>query len=263
MLDDNLILESDARGMVNLIADVAKLDAPLPAKRQRLMDGLIRLVDADAWAWIVSRASETNNNPAVAAFLCGGMDPEKIGRYVQLMQDRDQVPVEYAALNKLRHEKKHFTRGWDQLVTPEEWYGPANRQMIDGLQFEHVLYSVRVLDDEGYFSGISLKRAKGRPNFDSRQRRIVHIVTGETEWLHYDPNLAVMTREIVPLPPHLRNVLVFLVDPAVAIKEIPNRLGIRENTVKEYLSKIYKHFRVRNRTELLGRFFAGDGNDVN
>jgi hypothetical protein len=200
--------------------------------------------------------------PAIGAFLCGGLDDAQMARYAQIMQDRDYTPVEYAALNQLRRTQNHFTKGWDELVTPEEWYGPANRHVIDGLGFEHVLYSVRVLDEDGYFSGISLKRKKGRPNFNLRERRMVHLITGIVTWLHWDPKLAVVTKEVRPLPPHLRTTLILLVDPRIALQAIGERLGIKESTAKEYAQNLYRHFKVKNRNELLGRFFIdGSGGD--
>jgi hypothetical protein len=161
--DQQLIPQSDATAMLRIVSEVAEMDGPLPAKRRALMHRLTLLVDADAWGWIISRALDESNAPAVGAFICGGMDDQQVARYAQIMQDRDYLPVEYAALNQLRRTHSHFTKAWDELVTPEQWYGPANRHVIDGMGFEHVLYSVRVLDKDGYFSGISLKRKKGRP----------------------------------------------------------------------------------------------------
>jgi hypothetical protein len=259
MAEDQLIGESDTTAMLRLLSEVAAIDGPMPSKRLALMDGLSKLVGADAWGWIISRAEETSDLPAVGAFLCGGMDDAQIARYAQIMQDRNYTPVEYAALNKLRRTQSHFTKGWEELVTPEQWYGPANRHVIDGLGFEHVMYSVRVLDEDGYFSGISLKRKKGRRNFDLREKRITHLMTGIVTWLHWDPKLAVVTKEVRPLPPHLRTTLILLVDPRIALQVIAERLGIKESTAKEYAQNLYRHFRVKNRNELLGRFFI-DGN---
>jgi hypothetical protein len=226
------------------------------------MDGLSKLVAADAWGWIISRAVDSSNTPAVGLFLCGGMNDPQMARYAQIMQDIDYTPVEYAALNKLRRTHNHFTKGWDELVTPEQWYGPANHCLIDSLGFEHVLYSVRVLDEDGYFSGISLKRKKGAPNFNLRERRITHLITGIVNWLHWDPKLATVTREVCPLPAHLRTMLIFLVDPRIALLGIACRLGIRESTAKEYAQNLYRHFNVKNRNELLGRFLI-DGHNGN
>lgn len=50
--------------------------------------------------------------------------------------------------------------------------------MLETLGFEHVMYSVKVLDDDGFFSGITLKRKTGRSNFTPLEQRIVHIVIG-------------------------------------------------------------------------------------
>jgi hypothetical protein len=259
MSEEQLIPQSDAEAMLRLLSEVAKLHGPMPSKRRALMEGLARLTDADAWGWIISRAVDGCNAPAVGAFLCGGMDDQQITRYAQIMEDRDYLPIEYAALNQLRRTHNHFTRGWDELVTPVQWYGPQNRHIIDTLGFEHVLYSVRVLDKDGYFSGISLKRKKDRPNFNLRERQITHMITGIVDWLHWDPKLATVTREVCPLPPHLRTMLILLVDPRLPVVGIASQLGIKHSTAKEYAQNLYRHFNVKGRNELLGRFLIGDG----
>ncbi len=94
----------------------------------------------------------------MAYFQHGGYSDEQIARSAQITQDREETPVEYRKLNELRLTSKRFTRRWDQLVTPEEWYGPRNRPILDAVCFEHVLCCVQVLNDSGLFSGITLKR---------------------------------------------------------------------------------------------------------
>lgn len=252
--------EADVRQMIRLLGEVARGRGSIEGKKRLLMDGLCRLIDADAWSWIVSRAAEDNDNPAIAAFLYGGLTNVEVGRYAQLMQDRNNTPIEYSALNALRQTHDRFTRSWDQLVTPEEWYGPKNRPIIDQLGFEHVLYAVKILDGDGLFSGISMKRRIGRPNFTDRERRIAHIVTGEVDWLHYDKNLDVVTREVRPLSPRLRTVLTLLVD-GKSVKEVASQLNLSSHYISDCTKRLYRHFGVNSRPELLRHFMSGDGGD--
>lgn len=261
MEPEMLIPEAQVRQMVRLVGEVADVRATRSAKRRILMTGLADMVGADAWGWIISRAADDNNNPAVAAFQHGGLSEEQIGRYAQLMQDRQNPPVEYAALNLLRRTKRRFTRRWDQLVTTAEWYGPRNRHLLKVLGFEHVMYSVRVLDDNGFFSGITLKRKVGRENFSPLEQRIAHIVTGEIAWLHYDESLGEVTRQVRPLPPSQRTVLMLLMEGHNKPK-IAATLGCSYNTVKDHVKGIYAHFNVHSTPELFRRFMAGDGHDI-
>ncbi len=261
MGQDGLIAESDVRQIVRLLGEVAQINGLIAVKKRALMEGLSHLVEADAWSWIISRAETENHNPAVGSYLYGGITDQEFGLYARMMQDRKNVPVEYAALNSLRLTHKRFTRSWDQLVKPDEWYGPRNERLIRDLGFEHIMYSVWVLDDDGMFSGICLKHRAGRPKFTPRQRRIVHIVTGEVDWLHYDENLARVTREVRPLAPHLRTVLTLLID-GKSVKEIAGQLALSHHTVAGYTKDIHRHFHVSTRSELLRHFMAGDGADV-
>ncbi|MGD1278042.1 MAG: LuxR C-terminal-related transcriptional regulator [Tepidisphaeraceae bacterium] len=259
--EGQFIEESDARAMVRLVGDIAALRAPMPGKKRALMAGLCKLVDADAWAWIVSRAADEHSNPAVAAFLYDGLTPRQFTAYVSLMQDRAHPPVEYHALNELRRKLGRFTRSWDQLVSPEQWYGPLNQRLIHELGFEHVLYSVRILDDDGLFSGIALMRRLGRTNFNPRQRRIVHIVLGEVDWLHFDLQFSNQTREVRRLSPRLRMVLTLLVD-GKSVKQAAHSLSLSDHTVNDYAKDLYRHFNIHTRAELLRHFMVGDGGDI-
>lgn len=256
-----LIPESEVRKIVRLVGRIADMQGSRPAKRRALMTGLSKMIDADAWAWIVSRAADEHDNPAVAYFQHGGYTDEQVARDAQIMQNRKSTPVEYRALNQLRLTHKRFTRRWDQLVTPEEWYGPRNRQILEALGFEHVMYCVKVLDDKGLFSGIALKRRTGRSNFTPVEQRIAHIVTGEIDWLHGDENLFSVAQQVHPLPPSQRTVLMLLMEGNNKPK-IAATLGCSYNTVKDHVKAIYAHFKVHNIAELFRHFRVSDGQDV-
>jgi ATP/maltotriose-dependent transcriptional regulator MalT len=259
---DMLIPEQDVRKIVRLLGKVAATRGPAAEQRRTLMNGLAEMIDADAWSWIVSRAADHNDNPAIASFMHAGLTEQQVAAYVRIMQDRKNTPVEYKSLNRLRLTKKRFTRTWDQLVTRKEWYSPRNKQVLDALGFEHLLYSVKILDDDGLFSGICLKRRLGRPNFAPMQRRIAHIVTGEVDWLHEDDKLGEVTLQVRPLPPSHRVVLTLLIE-GQSLRQIADKLGRGYYTIKDHTKAIYQHFNVKSRPELFRHFMAGDGQDVN
>lgn len=256
-----MVSEADARALVRLVSDVAGLTGSLQMKKSRLMSDFARLIDADAWAWILSRAEKNRDSPSVVEFLHGGMNEREFGAYVAMMQD-SRTPVEYAALNRLRLTERRFTRSWDQLVTDAEWYGPANRRLLDQVGFEQVMYSVKILDNDGLFSGISMKRRTGRPRFSPRERRMFHIVCGEVDWLHScDEVLSSVTYQVRSLTPRQRAVLTLMLD-GHSVKQIAFVLGIKPNTVSGYAKEIHRHFDVNSRGELIHRFRSGDGRDL-
>jgi len=258
---DSMVSETDARALVRLVADVAGFTGSLQTKKSQLMTELAKLIDADAWAWILSRAERNRDSPSVVEFLHGGMDEREFGAYVAMMQD-SQTPVEYAALNRLRLTESRFTRSWDQLVTETEWYGAGNRRLLDQVGFEQVMYSVKVLDNDGLFSGISMKRRVGRPRFSPRERRMFHIVCGEVDWLHTcDESLASMAYQVRALAPRQRAVLTLMLD-GNRVKDIASALGIQPSTVSTYTKEIHRHFAVNSRVELIHRFRSGDGGDL-
>ena len=262
MDSDPIISEADARSLVRLVANVAGLTGSIQTKKRHLMSSLARLIDADAWAWILSRAENSRDNPTIVEFLHEGMNERELGAYVAMMQDRNATPAEYAALNRLRLTERRFTRTWDQLVTEEEWYGPKNRRLFDEIGFEQVMYSVKLLDNDGLFSGISMKRRIGRPRFSPRERRMLHIVCGEVDWLHVcSETLASATYRVRSLTPRQQSVLTLMLE-GQAVKEIAFALGITSNTIAGYTKEIHRHFGVKSRGELIHRFRSGDGGDL-
>ena len=259
---DLLLSELDARALIRLVADVALFEGPVQAKKHFLMTRLAKAVDSDAWAWILSRAESSNDIPSVVEFLHAGMSERQFGAYVSMMQDRRCPRVEYSALNRLRMTQRHFTRTWDQLVSKDIWYGPANERFLNEVGFEHVMYSVRILDNDGLFSGISMKRSVGREGFTARQRRMLHIVSAEVDWLHAcTKSLASATYRVRSLSPRQRTVLTLMLE-GQSLKQIAFHLGITPNTVAGYTKEIHKHFGVKSRGELIHRFISGDGGDL-
>ena len=123
------------------------------------------------------------------------------------------------------------------------------------------MYCVRVIDDDGLFSGIAFKRRIGRANFTPGQRCIAHIVTGEIDWLHFDHPVSEVTRGVRTLSPQCRTVLTLLID-GKSVKEIAGHMALSVHTVNDHCKVIYKHFKVHTRAELLRYFMVGDGGDV-
>jgi hypothetical protein len=69
-----MISEADARSLVRLVAEVASLNGSIQTKKRHLMTNLAGIIDADAWAWILSRAGNSNDNHSVVEHLHAGMD---------------------------------------------------------------------------------------------------------------------------------------------------------------------------------------------
>ena len=112
---------------------------------------------------------------------------------------------------------------------------------------------------------MEIGRGEGRERFGHRlelEQRIAHIVTGEVDWLHYEESLAGVTERIRPMTPRQRTVLMLLME-GLSKKEIAARLDCSENTVKDHVKAIYRHFGVHSTPALFHYFMAGDEDDVN
>lgn len=112
-----------------------------------------------------------------------------------------------------------------------------------------------------YLSGIGIHRKPGLPDFTPRERRIIHVVAAQIDWLHrvalpgpsrHDPN---------ELSPRLRVVFMLMLQ-GWNRKEIAAHLGITALTAAGYQKQVYRHFDVGSQPALLAQFVRGDGGDL-
>jgi DNA-binding CsgD family transcriptional regulator len=124
------------------------------------------------------------------------------------------------------------------------------------------MYSVKILDNDGLFSGISMKRRTGRPRFTARERRMLHIVSCAVDSMHVcSETLAAATYQVRSLTPRQQNVLTLILK-GRPLKHVAEALGIKFNTLGSYTKEIYRHFGVNSRVELIARLQSGDGEDL-
>ena len=246
--------------IVGLLGETAGLDADLTARKRFLMRGLSRLVDSDGWLWSMTRADHAKGQPVSAGVIYDDLTENQFAGWVEASQIAKLPPPEDAPLSRELLKGKHFTRTRDQLVSDDQWYShPTIEKYRLQRGIDDFVYSIYPLGEHGdCCSAIGLFRKKGRPKFNSRERRIVHILLGSVPWLHEAGFPNAPARELLQLTPRKRMVLVHLLNGKRRV-EIAKLLSISEDSVKTHTSEILRHFGMRDQVALMSHFLSGDG----
>jgi hypothetical protein len=139
-----------------------------------------------------------------------------------------------------------------QWVTDSIWYrAPLVQQLMDTGRIDDSVFSFEHLEPGRYLLLVG-SRAKNDRRFNHREREMLALVHGEIR-RHLGSRLATFdTPGVTDLPPRLRLVLRNFLE-GDGEKQIAIRLGLSSHTVHEHAKRLYRHFRVASRAELLSR----------
>ncbi len=254
-----MIDEEDARAIVRHLGDVAMLDVSRTERRAALIDGLCRMVDADAWLWFTAAHTNAGKQPAHAVILKNGFTDEQFSLALEASDLPDMARLTAPFFEEFTAAGQHITR-LRQQIDPENFFEKSKVcELWKRADIGPVMLSARPTTD-GQVSMVGLYRRFGRPLFNEREARIVHIVLSEIPALHEAISPAELNDGVAGLPPRLRQTLNCMLQ-GYARKEIASQLSLSIHTVGEYIAELYKRFGVHSHAELVRRFLAGDGGD--
>jgi DNA-binding CsgD family transcriptional regulator len=245
--------------MVRLLGEVAGVRGGHQEKKRYLMDGLCRLIGADAWAWSLLHL-QADLAPRQLVMLNGGFDEDRLAKWATAIEHPQMKPVTGSLVAEAAAGTRGFTRK-DRDFVPQDWWDSDDRafQLWTEAGIRSFLLSAWPLP-EGRFSGIGIYRNKDRPHFDARECRIAHILLSEIPWLHQEGMNEDEGQALVPLQPRHRTVLNLLVQ-GWGRKKISEHLGLTLNTTHGYVKQIFQHFDVHTQPELISRLTQGNGGD--
>lgn len=252
--------EKDVRDMVRLVGEVAALPGGHAAKKHYLMRGLCKMVDADAWAWMLSCQRDPDKPQIYVSILNGGMTEERLVKVLQAIEHPDMVPIAAPFFQELAEKKAHLTRRRFQITDRQTLEKSGAFLAWKDADIGPTILSLRPLDERSS-STIGLYRLFAKPEFTERESRIAHIILSEVAWLHEQgwpedrgvdvPRLSKRQRLALNLLTLGRN-----------RKQIAEAMKISVHTAQDYVKQIYRHFNVRSQAELMNRFMKGDGQDA-
>jgi len=246
--------------MIRLVGDVAVSRGDVTEKRRVLMDGLIKLVEADRWFWTLSAKTELKpgKRPLYTAISHGGFID---GQFPRLLKAIDH-PEGWGMFAKMTREMKqrtsHLTWTRRQMDPEDHFSRKSVKKMWEDAGIGDLMISACPLKSGG-LSGVGIYRGIGRPEFDLRNAKMAHIVLAEVPWLHESELDGGGDKVVLPkLSPRRRAVLNLVLE-GNSRKEMAAGLGISIHTIDGYVKDIFRHFEVHSQAELIARFRAGDG----
>lgn len=245
---------ADAERIVRLLGEVAGMRASIAERRRAIMRGMAQLIEADVWVWVHSRISPGESGHTVFQMLDGGWaDDIERGRFITAMNDREIGNIG----NPVLFHQPHTTRLRQECISEDD---PVQKPVLErwtrmsGLR--EGVFSVYPLDGS-HHSAIGFYRRSGRGAFSERERRIVHLITSQIDWLHRaDTDVPGNTDRLLSLTARQRELLIHLLGGA-SRKEIAGRMHLSEYTVADYIKVIYRVLDVKSRAGLSSLFMIG------
>jgi DNA-binding CsgD family transcriptional regulator len=148
---------------------------------------------------------------------------------------------------------RHVTRTRRQVLADAEWYRSATyADFYRTVRIDHCAGSLYELPGDRV-DQIGLHRAAAERDFSARERRLIHLFHAELGRL-VGPVLIAAGDPFSPtrLPPRVREALRCLLE-GDSEKQVAARMGVSQPTVHQYVTALYRHYRVSSRAELLAR----------
>lgn len=243
---------------MRLLADVAALKGDAPGQRQCLIDGLNALLNTQAaWLYVVDDFVP-GRRPALRDYVLGSdPDPEfvRAQRWLEAGVPMEAEPFADHAL----HDHSHLQL-WTRarvLSRPDAQvrYAPSLALYDAGKVVDGVVGLYRDGPDAARVVGVALHRMRGEPKLRSRDHALLRFAVRELHDLARRGHFPVNETTPAALPPRLRQTLDGLLR-GKGVKQIARELGLSVWTVREHVQRLYRHFSVSSRDELMARFVS-------
>jgi DNA-binding CsgD family transcriptional regulator len=152
-----------------------------------------------------------------------------------------------------------LTRTRSAIVSDAVWYRSAafnNSRKPAGV--DHCLVSVCFVSHQGAIAVIGLHRGLGERDFSPGEMRLLEFFHGELGPLIGRQLVSATEPTPEKLSPRLRQTLACLIE-GDSEKQVAARLGLSPTTVHEYVTALYRRFRVQSRGELLAHVLRRSG----
>ncbi|MGE9296625.1 MAG: helix-turn-helix transcriptional regulator [Puniceicoccales bacterium] len=256
MKADHTVSETDARAMVRLLGETAAVEGGHIEKKRFLMDGLCKLVGADAWSWSLNCDTRPGSSQSFISLLHGGITQEQVAKILHATEHEHANLTMRRFYEVLASKRSLVTMSRDEVDHEGLSYQGEFAQRWEAAGIGPMVLAAYPVDDVAA-SGMILYRRHGAEPFSEREINIMHIVWDEVPWLHRSGWPEDRGATVPQLYPRQRTVMNLLLD-GMSRKAIAAHLGISENTVSGYVKEIYRHFGVSSQPELMRKFLLGE-----
>jgi len=245
--------------MVRLVADVAALRTDHASAKRFLMNGLMEMIGADCWAWMLAYL-HPEKPPVHVSIQHGGFSEERFACYLEAIEHPDMEMLIAPFARDIQAAGSHVTRLRQQIDPADNFSRSAVFPLWHAADIAPLMISgQRVCGD--CMSAIGIYRRADQPLFNEREARLAHIILTEVPWLHangWPEDLGVKT----PTLSRQRRLVLNLLLEGHSRKAIATQIGLSIHTISDYVKNIYTTFGVQSHAELMRRFTKGNSFDI-
>ncbi|HXL34347.1 MAG TPA: LuxR C-terminal-related transcriptional regulator [Gemmatimonadales bacterium] len=250
MAKSDLLRLQDVRDAYRLIGECRDLGSDPALWCPRMLEGLCRLIGAPMATGGEGQWSRPGRPVQVMSAFDVGLDSHTRERYIAYHRELGPAgdPV-FRALQHVPGRVVTYTRR--QLIPNTAWYGSVCwNDYYRPAHIDHQLTSVHQTSDEGAISAIALVRASGERDFSPRERQVLDFFHEELGPLIGRSLVSVLEPSPERLSPRLRQTLGCLLE-GDSEKQVAARLNLSHATTHQYVTALYRRFRVQSRAQLL------------
>ncbi len=252
--------ENDVREMVRLVSEVADVPGSDAARKRFFIDGICRLIGADAWIWGLFCQREPDKPQVYVSNLFGGLNEERLVRLLEAIEHPEMIAIASRFFVEVKEKKGHLTRLRFQITDPAVFAASDAHRAWREAGIGPTILSLRPLDERSS-STVAFYRNYGRPEFSPRDCRVAHILLTEVPWLH-EQGWPEDRGVSVPKLSRRQRLALNLLTLGMSRKAIAEKMRISPNTAHGYIRDLYQHFGVSSQAGLMKRFVAGNGGDI-
>lgn len=250
MSKSGMLRFEDLRGAYRLIGECRDLGSDPALWYPHMLEGLCRLVGSAAATGGEGKWSRPHGDLEAISVFGTGFDTRGRELYAEYM--RQVTPGGDPVFRALRRiPGRLVTRSRGQLISDGAWYRSVIwNEFQRPARIDGQLASVFQIADDGAMGAICLHRAIGARRFSSRDRRLVSMFHAELGPLIGRSLVSAAEPRLDSLPLRLRQTLACLIE-GDSEKQAAARLGLSLATTHEYVTVLYRRFKVRSRAQLM------------
>lgn len=248
---NDTLSRDDVGAMVRLIGDVAASRRDHSGQKRMLMDGLCKIIGADAWSWTLACQFESEKPPVHVGFMYGGFSEERFPKFLRAI-DHPATAALLRPLIALTRQRQDQTTQTVEELAPGSFDTSGAAPLWGEAGIGTLLLSARPLDGRTASSIGVYRNAPAQP-FTERETSIAHIILREVGWLHEQGWPEDRGATVPRLYPRQRLILNLLLE-GRRRKDIATQLHLSEHTVSGYMKEIFRHFEVNSHVALMRRF---------
>jgi DNA-binding CsgD family transcriptional regulator len=250
---------ADVEAMIRILSRAGDptVEMSLVDRKRAIMEGIVHLIAADAWVWMIGRVNPELPGDSMATSIVDGgwRDDCERAEVFRIIVHPDLQRVVTQPLHWAVLEDRSLTHSREELVGNSVWNGTNVSGQWRAAGFDDLVISVYPVGEYA-FSAAGFYRRLGNPAFDDRDKAILHIMFQQIDWLHRQGSNVAASDKVIDLSPRERQVMLLLLG-GDSRKQVAAKLQLSQHTVADYLKEIYRKLGVSSRAELLSKFIPG------